>query len=151
MAIGAHEDHEHPPLPPSTGHETGESTVMASVTLFDIPQTEPPVEDQVDKVRVMSQRLQTMVLEGGILTHSVIIGITLGVTSDDQFTTLLIAICFHQVPRRAVLRSQSRSNVSRHKSFSVIRAGILCCLRTPQCQSTHSCILIRPSTHHPAG
>jgi solute carrier family 39 (zinc transporter), member 1/2/3 len=155
MAIGAHEDHEHPPLPPSTGHETGEGTTVGSVTLFDIPQTEPPVVDRVDKVRVMSQRLQTMVLEGGILTHSVIIGITLGVTSDDQFTTLLIAICFHQVPRSAVLRSQSRSDVSRHKFFSVIRARIrariLCRLRTPQRQSTNSCISMRPSTHHPAG
>lgn len=37
-------------------------------------------------------------LECSILFHSIIIGVTLGVTSDTaEFQTLLIAICFHQV------------------------------------------------------
>ncbi|KAI9244181.1 Zinc/iron permease [Phascolomyces articulosus] len=40
--------------------------------------------------------LSTVVLEVGILTHSVIIGITLGVTGQDEFTGLLIALSFHQ-------------------------------------------------------
>ncbi|KAI9490502.1 Zinc/iron permease [Zychaea mexicana] len=40
--------------------------------------------------------LSTVVLEFGILTHSVIIGITLGVTGQDEFSGLMIALCFHQ-------------------------------------------------------
>ncbi|KAG2217997.1 hypothetical protein INT45_001540 [Circinella minor] len=40
--------------------------------------------------------LSTIVLECGILTHSIIIGITMGVTGQDEFTGLMIAICFHQ-------------------------------------------------------
>lgn len=39
----------------------------------------------------------TIVLEVGIIMHSVIIGITLGTGSSDGFTTLLIALVFHQV------------------------------------------------------
>ncbi|KDD74441.1 ZIP Zinc transporter [Helicosporidium sp. ATCC 50920] len=35
-------------------------------------------------------------LEAGIVFHSVIIGLTLGVTSGSAFNTLLIALCFHQ-------------------------------------------------------
>ncbi|KAI8871572.1 ZIP zinc/iron transport family [Ramicandelaber brevisporus] len=41
-------------------------------------------------------RISTYVLELGIALHSVIIGITLGVTGQDEFKTLLAAIVFHQ-------------------------------------------------------
>ncbi|ORY53644.1 Zip-domain-containing protein [Rhizoclosmatium globosum] len=44
-----------------------------------------------------SKELATIILEIGILFHSLIIGVTLGVTPDDQFSTLLGAICFHQM------------------------------------------------------
>ncbi|KAJ3004150.1 UNVERIFIED_CONTAM: high-affinity Zn(2+) transporter zrt1 [Siphonaria sp. JEL0065] len=44
-----------------------------------------------------STELSTIILELGILFHSLIIGITLGVTPDDAFGTLLAAICFHQM------------------------------------------------------
>ena len=37
-----------------------------------------------------------MALEASILVHSVIIGITLGVMGEDDFSPFLIAICFHQ-------------------------------------------------------
>ena len=37
-----------------------------------------------------------MALEASILVHSVIIGITLGVMAEDEFSPFLIAICFHQ-------------------------------------------------------
>ena len=42
------------------------------------------------------KRLQTIILEVGILTHSLIIGLTLGLTPDSLFPTLLLAISFHQ-------------------------------------------------------
>ncbi|KAJ3018860.1 UNVERIFIED_CONTAM: hypothetical protein HDU68_010940 [Siphonaria sp. JEL0065] len=44
-----------------------------------------------------STELSTIILELGILFHSLIIGITLGVTPDSAFGTLLAAICFHQM------------------------------------------------------
>ncbi|KAJ3212414.1 high-affinity Zn(2+) transporter zrt1 [Entophlyctis luteolus] len=44
-----------------------------------------------------TKEITTVILELGILFHSMIIGVTLGVTPDDSFTTLLAAICFHQM------------------------------------------------------
>ena len=49
------------------------------------------------EVFLMNQTVTTIILELGIMVHSLIIGLTLGVTADDEFTTLLIAICFHQL------------------------------------------------------
>eukprot|EP00727_Mastigamoeba_balamuthi_P013866 m51a1_g9101 hypothetical protein (402) ;mRNA; r:76630-78371 len=43
-----------------------------------------------------SRRVSTYMLELGIVMHSVIIGLTLGVTRGEQFQGLLIAICCHQ-------------------------------------------------------
>ena len=43
-----------------------------------------------------ARRISTYMLELGIATHSVIIGITLGVARDDEFKGLLIALAFHQ-------------------------------------------------------
>ncbi len=37
------------------------------------------------------------IAEASIALHSVIIGVALAVTSQDDFTPLLIALCFHQV------------------------------------------------------
>ncbi|RKO85321.1 Zinc/iron permease, partial [Blyttiomyces helicus] len=45
---------------------------------------------------VRNKELGTVILEAGILFHSLIIGITLGTTTDSGFSSLLIAICFHQ-------------------------------------------------------
>ncbi|KAJ3238058.1 hypothetical protein HDU78_003753 [Chytriomyces hyalinus] len=44
-----------------------------------------------------SKEISTIILECGIMFHSLIIGVTLGVTPDDSFTTLLIAVAFHQL------------------------------------------------------
>jgi zinc transporter 1/2/3 len=41
--------------------------------------------------------LMITILELGILIHSVVIGLSLGVSTGDTYTTLLIAICFHQL------------------------------------------------------
>jgi zinc transporter 1/2/3 len=41
--------------------------------------------------------LMVIILELGILIHSGIIGLSLGVTTGGTYTTLLIAICFHQL------------------------------------------------------
>lgn len=42
------------------------------------------------------RNIGTFILEIGIVTHSIIIGITLGVTESTAFQTLLIALVFHQ-------------------------------------------------------
>ncbi|KAG0274279.1 hypothetical protein BGZ95_009942 [Linnemannia exigua] len=42
------------------------------------------------------KRISTYILEAGIAAHSIIIGVTLGVSSGSEFTGLLIALLFHQ-------------------------------------------------------
>ncbi|KAF7724062.1 high-affinity Zn(2+) transporter zrt1 [Apophysomyces ossiformis] len=42
------------------------------------------------------RNIGTLILELGIVMHSIIIGITLGTIGTDEFTTLLIALVFHQ-------------------------------------------------------
>ncbi|CAO3673358.1 unnamed protein product [Rhizopus stolonifer] len=42
------------------------------------------------------RNIGTFVLEFGILMHSIIIGLTLGTSDNDEFTTLFIALVFHQ-------------------------------------------------------
>ena len=42
------------------------------------------------------RKISTYMLELGIATHSVIIGITLGMCRDDEFTALCVALAFHQ-------------------------------------------------------
>lgn len=46
------------------------------------------------------RNIGTLTLELGIVMHSVIIGITLANTGNDEFTTLLIALVFHQVRKK---------------------------------------------------
>lgn len=45
----------------------------------------------------LDKNINTIVLEIGIVIHSVIIGLTLGFSSSDGFNALLIALVFHQV------------------------------------------------------
>ncbi|KAI8893646.1 Zinc/iron permease [Globomyces pollinis-pini] len=51
----------------------------------------------VEQKRIVKEYLETFILEAGILVHSLVIGVTLGVTSDDGFSTLLIAVSTHQL------------------------------------------------------
>jgi hypothetical protein len=51
------------------------------------------------------KHIGTIVLELGIVMHSIIIGITLSNAGNDEFTTLLIALVFHQVNTSFVLGS----------------------------------------------
>lgn len=43
------------------------------------------------------KHIGTYILELGIVMHSILIGITLSTTENSEFTTLLIALVFHQV------------------------------------------------------
>jgi zinc transporter 1/2/3 len=44
-----------------------------------------------------SKHLSVMLLEAGIVFHSVVIGLALGVVPDAEFKTLVFAVCFHQL------------------------------------------------------
>ncbi|KAJ3152955.1 Charged multivesicular body protein 1a [Geranomyces michiganensis] len=77
--------------------------------------------------------LSTLILEAGIIFHSLIIGLTLGTTPDAQFGSLLTAIAFHQFAEGAAL-GVLLSAVVQPKTFSVAKlyaAGILYPLTTP--------------------
>lgn len=49
-----------------------------------------------DLIFQAEQGWQVMLLEAGIIFHSIMIGVTLGADSGDSWTTLLIVIVFHQ-------------------------------------------------------
>lgn len=50
----------------------------------------------IDAVFAAEQNWQVMLLEAGIIFHSIMIGVTLGAGSGNGWTTLLIVIVFHQ-------------------------------------------------------
>ena len=50
----------------------------------------------------LEKSVTAIVLEVGILVHSLIIGITLGVASDSEFNSLLITICCHEILRESL-------------------------------------------------
>jgi zinc transporter ZupT len=53
------------------------------------------VEQAVDPMVLKKQSLQITLIEGGILFHSVFVGMTISITNEG-FVTLLVAIIFHQ-------------------------------------------------------
>lgn len=69
-----HAHHHHHPHTESHGHDHGHLLVMNG----------------------QRKDISTFILEVGITFHSVIIGIALGVSPGNEFTGLLIALCFHQ-------------------------------------------------------
>ncbi|KAJ1938216.1 hypothetical protein EC988_007656, partial [Linderina pennispora] len=75
-----------------------------------------------DSVKARRLRISTYILELGICLHSVIIGVTLSVAVGAEFTTLLIAIVFHQFCEGLALGSRlAQIKYARH---SFIRAFI---------------------------
>ncbi|TGJ83537.1 hypothetical protein E0Z10_g5240 [Xylaria hypoxylon] len=69
--------------------EAKENAVMSETTVTD-------VEAQVDPLVYRKMNMNITLLEGGILFHSVFVGITVSITING-FIVLLIAIIFHQV------------------------------------------------------
>ncbi|KAJ3078763.1 hypothetical protein HK100_010620 [Physocladia obscura] len=104
-----HRGHNHPVANPSNLDEVAnfpqasfieESHDHATLTFTDaVPNAHSGKNDNHSHAHAAgsNKELTTVILEIGILFHSLIIGIDLGVTPDDGFTTLLIAICFHQM------------------------------------------------------
>ncbi|KAJ3255141.1 high-affinity Zn(2+) transporter zrt1 [Boothiomyces macroporosus] len=75
-------------------NETATVVQPAGETVFVLVDGTSAVKEKVEHA---PKKFQTVILESGILVHSLIIGLTLGVTPDSGFSTLLAAICFHQM------------------------------------------------------
>jgi ZIP zinc/iron transport family len=65
--------------------------------LHDIAGHAHGVAHAVTSEDAAAKDIGTLILEVGIMVHSVLIGIELGVTSGNDYISLLIAICFHQL------------------------------------------------------
>ncbi|CEO95855.1 hypothetical protein PBRA_004568 [Plasmodiophora brassicae] len=75
--------------------------------------------------------MSTIILECSILFHSLIIGVTLGVTADTRsFQTLLVAICFHQLFEGMALGSLI-ANLKHGTLFKYLVLGLVYPLGTP--------------------
>ncbi|KAJ7152985.1 Zinc/iron permease [Mycena filopes] len=79
-----------------------------------------------------------IVLELGIMLHSLVIGLTLALTSGGDFTSLLTAIVFHQLfeglslgIRIASLPAPKASHAHRHRDWFSITLSLLFALTTP--------------------
>lgn len=75
----------------SSGHKKQAQSQPLNHTTSDAPQQAPPNPD--DQKRLM---LQCLLLEAGILFHSVFIGMALSVATGPAFAVFLMAIAFHQ-------------------------------------------------------
>ncbi|KAJ3071617.1 hypothetical protein HDU98_005055 [Podochytrium sp. JEL0797] len=79
----------------SHAHERKEMTLEDAIPAGHSGKSDSSSDDNHGLAR--DTELGTLLLECGIIFHSLIIGVTLGVTADTTFTSLLIAICFHQM------------------------------------------------------
>ncbi|KDO20938.1 hypothetical protein SPRG_14029 [Saprolegnia parasitica CBS 223.65] len=91
-----------PPRSPHVGHSHG---VIAS--------------GPSDEETAMRQKISVLIFEAGVAVHSIIIGIELGVSSGDEFTTILIAICFHQFFEGVAVGSSAVSAFSEMKTLAL--------------------------------
>lgn len=87
-------------------------------------QNESPVEDVVKP-----HPLSVVLLEAGIVFHSVVIGITLGVTTGSQFVTLLIVLVFHQFMEGFALGFAAVHSAM--TTFNATIVGLIYSLSTP--------------------
>jgi ZIP zinc/iron transport family len=81
------------------------------------------------QVFLMSQSINTVILEIGILIHSLIIGINLGITEDEFLVTLLVAVAFHQMFEGMALGALIGSTTLQWKTKWIL--GIAYPLTTP--------------------
>ena len=57
----------------------------------------PPVEGDVDTTTASIQKLGVIILEAGIIFHSVFIGLTLAISTGSDFVSLFVTIIFHRI------------------------------------------------------
>ncbi|EGZ19537.1 zinc transporter ZIP protein [Phytophthora sojae] len=77
------------------GHSHTTETVPASPT--DRGETKLSAEKKTAAHNAnIRRRIATIIFEAGVIFHSIIVGLDLGVTTGPKFNTLLTALCFHQ-------------------------------------------------------
>ncbi|ETL83208.1 hypothetical protein, variant [Phytophthora nicotianae] len=86
------------------GHAHGEALVQEAVITPEGAMTPRPADhpyhdkslDQSEVNSKIRRKIATLIFEAGVIFHSIIIGLDLGVTTGSEFKTLLAALCFHQ-------------------------------------------------------
>ncbi|POM61935.1 Zinc (Zn2)-Iron (Fe2) Permease (ZIP) Family [Phytophthora palmivora] len=77
-----------------------ELTISTRSNSFSSPHStaNPYQKKDVEKLAHNSvrRRMATIIFEAGVIFHSLVVGLDLGVTTGSEFTTLLTALCFHQ-------------------------------------------------------
>ncbi|KAF9040227.1 Zinc/iron permease [Hymenopellis radicata] len=77
------------------GGENGQSRTKPGAVA--IPMHEDPSEEEPPRIGRKRQVVGILVLQLGIMIHSLVIGLTLAITHGSEFTSLATAICFHQL------------------------------------------------------
>ncbi|OQR84815.1 Zinc (Zn2)-Iron (Fe2) Permease (ZIP) Family [Achlya hypogyna] len=72
-----------------------------------------------DEESALRQKISVLIFEAGVAVHSVIVGVELGVSSGDEFPTLIVAICFHQFFEGVAVGSSALSAFSDMKTLSL--------------------------------
>ncbi|KAF2727465.1 Zinc/iron permease [Polyplosphaeria fusca] len=80
------------PSLPSYGHQQSQQNAVQQQSVFE----DDVEQGAVDPMVLKKQSMQITLIEGGILFHSVFVGMTISITADG-FIILLIAIVFHQM------------------------------------------------------
>ncbi|KAK0707456.1 Zinc/iron permease [Lasiosphaeris hirsuta] len=86
----------HAALQAPTDVNTKRQTVVAVESLSDSPYRDPETGAPVDPLVFKKMSMNITLLEGGILFHSVFVGMTISITIEG-FIILLVAILFHQM------------------------------------------------------
>lgn len=83
-----------------------------------------PTPEQVAKEASSDSSIRhtiaTVIFEAGVIFHSVIVGLDLGVTTGTEFKTLLTALCFHQFFEGVAIGSAAVSAVTSKKKLFLI-------------------------------
>ncbi|KAH7460652.1 Zinc-regulated transporter 2 [Phytophthora ramorum] len=109
----------------ANGHESDDSvrdpTSTRSVDFHALQPTDSPTPGKAnDHGPNVQRKIATIIFEAGVIFHSVIVGLDLGVTTGTEFKTLLIALCFHQFFEGVAIGSAALASIkSRNKLFMI--------------------------------
>ncbi|CEG44592.1 zinc (zn2)-iron (fe2) permease family [Plasmopara halstedii] len=68
----------------------------------------------------LRRKVATLIFEAGVIFHSVIIGLNLGVTAASEFNTLLAALCFHQFFEGIAIGTSSLSSIDTTRKLLMV-------------------------------
>ncbi|KAG7390543.1 high-affinity Zn(2+) transporter zrt1 [Phytophthora pseudosyringae] len=110
------------------GHAHGEPVVQEAVITPEGAMTPRPADHPYHEKSLtqsthdskIRRKIATLIFEAGVIFHSVIIGLDLGVTTGSEFKTLLAALCFHQFFEGVAIGTSALSSLeSKGKLFMV--------------------------------